>query len=140
LPPRRYDIAAGLFAEAMASPDPAKALNKVARTFGQSLGTQTLNRVGKRLSTRRLLESVAATLHDFGYEPSVTRGELTLRNCPFDALCQEYRDIICPMNRAVMDGLVKALMAPDLITVPESPVDRCCVTIRTRKHGPRNKQ
>jgi predicted ArsR family transcriptional regulator len=138
LPPRRYDVAARLLAESLSARNPAKALIEIAGAFGESLGARTRQRVRRRVGARRLLESIAATLQDYGYEPSVTGGQLTLRNCPFDPLSQEYRDVVCRMNRAVMDGLVTGLEAGDLTTVfqPKPQASPCCVTINRRTEAP----
>jgi predicted ArsR family transcriptional regulator len=76
-------------------------------------------------------------LENYGYEPSVTDRQLTLRNCPFDALAHEYRNVVCNMNRALMDGLVTGLKAHDLTTVFQPQPGRCCITINRRSDAPR---
>lgn len=129
LPPRRYDIAARLFAEALASPDPAQALTEVPRTFGESLGARARQRAGQRTGARRPLDNAADVLRGHGYEPAITDGQITLRNCPFDALAQDHRDVVCTMNRALLDGLVTGLKANDLTTVFQPQPGRCCVTV-----------
>lgn len=138
LPPRRYDLVARLLAESLTARHPAKALIEIAGAFGESLGARTRQRVRRRVSAHRLLETIAVTLQHYGYEPSVTDGQLTLRNCPFDPLSQEYRDVVCSMNRAVMDGLVTGLQAGDLTTVfqPKPHASPCCVTINRRTETP----
>jgi predicted ArsR family transcriptional regulator len=134
LPARRYDVAARLFAEALAARNPAKALIEISRAFGESLGVRTREQAGRRIGARRLLESVASTLGDYGYEPSVTEWQLILRNCPFDALTQEYRKVVCTMNRAVMDGLVTGLGAHDLTTIFQPQAGQCCIIIKRRRN------
>jgi predicted ArsR family transcriptional regulator len=134
LPARRYDVAARLFAEALAAGNPAKTLTEVAGAFGESLGARTRQRVRRPIRGRRLLDSIGVTLRDYGYEPSVTDGQLTLRNCPFDPLSREHRDVVCSMNRAVMDGLVTGLETRELTTVfePQPQARPCCVTFKGR--------
>ncbi|HEY6318036.1 MAG TPA: transcriptional regulator [Acidimicrobiia bacterium] len=131
VPPKRYDVAARLFAESLAARNPAKTLIESAGAFGESLGARTRQRVRRQVRGRRLLESIAVTLRDYGYEPSVSDGQLTLRNCPFDPLSLEYRDVVCTMNRAVMDGLLTGLKARDLTTSfqPSPQARPCCVAI-----------
>jgi predicted ArsR family transcriptional regulator len=136
LPPRRYDVAARLFAEALASRNPAQALTENSRAFGESLGARARQLAGQRTGARRLLESACSILANYGYEPSVTDRQLTLRNCPFDALAHEYRNVVCNMNRALMDGLVTGLKAHDLATFFQPQAGRCCITISRRSDAP----
>jgi predicted ArsR family transcriptional regulator len=132
LPPRRYDVAAHLFAGALASNNPATALTEHSRAFGESLGARARQLAGQRPRARRQMESARSVLESYGYEPSVTDRQLTLRNCPFDALARDFRDVVCNMNRAVMDGLVTGLKAHDLTTVFQPQPGQCCVTISMR--------
>ena len=132
LPPRRYDVVARLFAEAMATPEPARALTEVSRAFGESLGGGPVT--GRSATgTPRPFESVVGVLENYGYEPSVTDGQITLRNCPFHAISQDFRDVVCNMNRALIEGLVAGLKAHDLTTVFQPRTGRCCVTIKSQE-------
>ena len=137
LPPKRYDVAARLFAESLAARNPTKSLIEIAGAFGESLGARTRQRVRGQDDGRRLLESIALTLQDYGYQPSLSDGQLTLRNCPFDPLSVEYRDIVCAMNRAVMDGLLTGLKARHLRTVfqPTPQAKPCCVAINRQRRA-----
>lgn len=140
LPPRHYELAARLFAEALATPNPAKALTKVARAFGESLGARARQRAGPRIGTHRPLENAAGILENHGYQPAITDGQITLRNCPFDALAQDYRNVVCAMNRALIDGLVTGLRAHDLTTVLQPQAGQCCVTINRQTNASQNAQ
>jgi len=126
LPPRRYDIAARLFAEALATTNPAKALTEVSGAFGESLGARARERAG----TRRLIENAVDVLESQGYEPSITDDQITLQNCPFAALAQDHHNVVCTMNRALIDGLVTGLKAHDLTTVFQPQAGQCCVTVK----------
>jgi predicted ArsR family transcriptional regulator len=132
LPPRRYDVAARLFAEALASKNPAAALGEIARAHGQSLGARALRPAGRRPSAHRQLERAAGVLAEYGYEPSVTGRQVTLRNCPFDALAKDHRPVVCGMNRALIDGLLSGLGAGDLTTVAQDQAGQCCVALSRR--------
>jgi predicted ArsR family transcriptional regulator len=127
LPPRRYDVAARLFAEALATPNPAKALTEVSGSFGESLGERARQRAG----TRRPYEDAVGILENHGYDPSITDDQITLRNCPFDALARDHHNVVCTMNRALIDGLVTGLEAHhDLTTVFQPQPGQCCVIIK----------
>jgi predicted ArsR family transcriptional regulator len=140
LPPKRYDVAARLFAEALANKNPARALAENSRAFGESLGARARQLAGQRTGARRLLENARNVLGNYGYEPSVTDRQLTLRNCPFGALAKDYRDVVCNMNRALMEGLVTGLKAHDLTTVFQPQPGLCCVTINRRTDAERTVQ
>ena len=129
LPPRRYELAARLFAEALATPNPARTLTETARAFGESIGARERQRAGSRTGTHPPLENTADILENHGYQPSITDSQVTLRNCPFDALAHDYRDVVCTMNRALIDGLVTGLNAHDLTTAYQPRAGQCCVTI-----------
>jgi predicted ArsR family transcriptional regulator len=138
LPPRRYDIAARLFAEALTTPNPAKTLTEVSGAFGESLGARARQRAGRPTGTRRPLENAVGILESHGYEPSITDDQITLRNCPFNALAQDHHNVVCTMNRALMDGLVTGLKAHDLMTVFQPQPGQCCVTIKKQTNAPQN--
>ena len=128
LPPRRYDVAARLFAAALADPNPTAALTEVARTFGESLGARALQQTGPWTATRRR-ENAVRILQSYGYKPAITQEQITLRNCPFDALAKDHRDVVCKMNHALIGGLVAGLNANDMTTVFQQRTGQCCVTI-----------
>jgi predicted ArsR family transcriptional regulator len=138
VPPRHYELAARLFAEALATPNPARALIKIARAFGESLGARARQRAGPRIGPHRSLENAAGILEDHGYEPSITESQITLRNCPFDALARDYRDVVCKMNRALIDGLVTGLEVQDLTTVYQPREGQCCITIHRQTDASQN--
>jgi predicted ArsR family transcriptional regulator len=129
LPPRHYELAARLFAEALATPNPARTLTETARAFGESIGARERQQAGLRTGTHPPLENTVGILANHGYQPSIADGQITLRNCPFDALAHDYRDVVCTMNRALIDGLVTGLNAHDLTTAYQPQAGQCCVTI-----------
>lgn len=127
LPPRSYDLAARLLAEAVerdTSEHARRALADVARELGERIG-QGIE--GRRRSSA--LRRIARALEPYGYEPvRERRGELCLRNCPFDALRDEHQELICRMNLAIAEGLVAG--ERDVRAVFEPRPDGCCVTFR----------
>ena len=68
-------------------------------------------------------------LNERGYEPFDDDGTIRLRNCPFDTLAAEHRDLVCTMNLDVLDGTVRALGA-DLDVALDPAPGRCCVALR----------
>src|SRR5579884_1286982 len=74
IPPRDYELAAWLLAEALTVSDRerlpvSRALRAVAREFGQSLAREVRARAGERPSRRQLVEAASTELRDRGYEP-----------------------------------------------------------------------
>ena len=89
LPPRRYDLAGRILADAVAvsDRDPLDVtLVRSARHVGAELAEQVRARAGRRPSRRRLATAAAGVLEEYGYEPVDDGGESVLRNCPFHAL------------------------------------------------------
>ena len=132
LPPRHYDVAARLFAEALTTENPAGALGEIARAHGQFLGARAWHPQAHKLSARRQLERAATVLAEYGYEPAVTSRQATLRNCPFDALSRDYRPVVCPMNRAMIDGLISGLGIDGITTEEQQRAGQCCVILTRR--------
>ncbi|TMD99743.1 MAG: transcriptional regulator [Chloroflexi bacterium] len=134
LPPREYELAARLMARAIAGSgaEPRRTLDREARAVGAGLGEEARARCGPRPSRGRLREAALGVLADRGFEPSADgRGDVRLRNCPFDALAADEPDLVCGMNLALVQGLVGALdeeMGGDAVLDPAPGL--CCVALR----------
>ena len=123
LPDRRYERAAQLFASALeevgdgAVPAPLVA---AARRLGEELGAGSRRRApGRRL---------AAALEAGGYEPHLEKtGTIRLRNCPFDALVDTYRPLVCGTNLAMAGGIVAGAGVTDLEPILDPQPGFCCV-------------
>ena len=134
LPPRGYDLAGQLLAnavtEASRSGDPvASVVDRIARDHGAQLGA---GRANGRTSSRA---AVAGMLADHGYEPQLVGGRIALRNCPFHALAESHRDLVCGMNLALLEGVLQGAGADRLVAVPDPQPGSCCVTVATRKEN-----
>jgi predicted ArsR family transcriptional regulator len=128
LPTRNYDVAADVMAEALEELGArgAKAVEPVARERG-------------RQEARRLVEpgdSLLAALGGAGYEPETRpNGSILLRNCPYDALALDHRDLTCGMSAAWAEGLVEELGAPVTVELAPEP-GRCCVIFNPATGSP----
>jgi uncharacterized protein YeaO (DUF488 family) len=77
---------------------------------------------------RRYVEELRA--HRPGYEPyKDERGCLRVRNCPFHALAEQERDLVCGMNRRLIEGVVRGLGNETLEVVSDPVPGECCVRI-----------
>jgi predicted ArsR family transcriptional regulator len=130
VPERHYDLAATLFARAV--DDAAHtgrpvndALADAARRAGRDLGDVL------RSERDTSSASVLATLAQQGYEPRERDGEVVLTNCPFHALAEEHRPLVCGMNLDFLSGLLDALgdAAPLDARLDYEP-GFCCVRFR----------
>jgi predicted ArsR family transcriptional regulator len=131
LPERRYDLVARLMAEGLEDPgkDPAAAVDRAARRFGEALGTEARRHVGRRPSTTRLLGEVCAVLREYGFEPALGNGEIRLRNCPFEAVAKEHTALVCGMNLALARGLVTGIGAGGVDVRLDPKPGSCCVAV-----------
>jgi predicted ArsR family transcriptional regulator len=115
VPPRDYELAAELLAEAA---ETGAAPNAVAARAGRRLGERSKATVREALAAR-------------GYEPfEGEEGVIRLRNCPFHRLAQRHRDVVCNMNQAYLAGLLEGLDAGDAAAELDPEPGRCCVTVR----------
>jgi predicted ArsR family transcriptional regulator len=123
LPDRRYDRVAGLFASALerlpGDSIPAT-LGDAARELGQRLGSDS--RRGS--PTTRL----TAALEAGGYEPVADKsGTIRLRNCPFHALVESHRNLVCGANLAMAEGIASGSGIRELRPVLDPQPGYCCV-------------
>ena len=132
LPRRRYELAAHMLAQALAtaqSEATLEALRSAARDWGRRLAGESADRRGRGLPLKR----VARALEACGFEPSGTTdegGEVVLRNCPFDSLRAESREMICGMNLALIEGLLDGLGVESVRARLAPRPGMCCVALR----------
>ena len=54
---------------------------------------------------------------------------MTLANCPFAVLAQDYTELVCGMNLDFMRGVLAGLELPGLTARLDPAPGRCCVTV-----------
>lgn len=132
LPDRRYEAAARILAEAAArdADAPSPAIRDAAREAGLPVGIEARNVAGPRPSRARRRSALVDVLRDRGYEPVASaKGPITMRNCPFDALVDDHRDVICAMNTAWAGGVLEGLGDDPAAARLDPAEGRCCVVI-----------
>jgi predicted ArsR family transcriptional regulator len=78
----------------------------------------------------RSVRGLVEVLRGAGYEPRIEPdGSVCLRNCPYDALVADHRDVTCGMNLAWAGGLVDGLGIKGLEVELDPAAGRCCVVI-----------
>ncbi len=120
VPPRAYELLAGLLAAAIES----DATGQVRSTLNEAA-----HNVGRQMGTRSGADLVTA-LHESGYQPHTRPdGTLELRNCPFHRLAQEHRDLVCGLNLCLIDGVIAGCAQPQALLVLSPSPGRCCVLV-----------
>jgi predicted ArsR family transcriptional regulator len=131
VPPRNHELAARILAEAVRADSPGRLpLARVARRAGRAIGEEARRRAGPRPGRDRLAKSVAATLEDRGFQPTTSDGELRMANCPFGALSTDYRDVVCRLNLALLEGVARGAGLRHLRPVADRRPGMCCVVFR----------
>lgn len=131
VPDRRYERVAELMASALerlgeeSVPSP---LQESARGLGEQLGaTQRRGTPVKRLT---------AVLKASGYEPVADKaGVIRLRNCPFDALAEKHRPLVCGTNLVIAEGMVRSSGAVTVQPVLDFQPGLCCVVFLPETNG-----
>jgi predicted ArsR family transcriptional regulator len=133
LPERHYERAASLFAAALERLDQGavqEAMAGAARDIGAQIAGR--RRTGGSSGTRgsRGRGRLLTVLQDQGYEPVADQdGTIRLRNCPFHALVDEHRPLVCGSNLALAQGIVSKVPAGVEPVLDPQP-GFCCVAFR----------
>jgi len=135
LPERRYDLIGQVMARAIVDAEHdhvpiTAALRRTAKDTGRTLGERARHRAGSGAGQAAPRAAAHGALTEVGYEPRADPGGLTLANCPFHALAQDYTDLICGMNLDLIDGLLTGLEGTGLEARLGPAPGRCCVTVR----------
>ncbi len=125
VPARDYAFAADLLAEALEGESSAGARDEL-RLAAHGRGVD--EGASLREATKR--QDLMGILAQRGYEPYEDEGgTIRLRNCPFDRLAGEHREVVCGMNEAFTQGLLEGLGRDDVVAALDPAPGRCCVAI-----------
>jgi predicted ArsR family transcriptional regulator len=135
IPERRYAVAGELLVDAIErtpSRATAQEARRVARERGVAMGEAAARAEGlRRPGPERTMSAATSVLDENGYEPYRDEaGDVRLRNCPFDDLARRAPDIVCEMNRSLVEGVVDGLGGSGVRCDLERLPDGCCVAIR----------
>ena len=134
VPPRRYDLAGEVLADAIdrairSGTPVADAVAESARELGHELvGDAAVEDAGSA-SADVTLGRLSAVLARHGYEPRLVEEELCLANCPFDRLATHHTELVCGMNLALVGGMVEALHGAPLQARLSPHSQLCCVRV-----------
>ncbi|MDQ3827269.1 MAG: transcriptional regulator [Actinomycetota bacterium] len=130
LPQRHYDLAGRLLSGAVEEAEqsgesPRAILDRRAYELGRQLGETAHSADGE--SNAR--DTALRVLEGHGFEPRLDSGQILLANCPFHALAQDYTEIVCGMNLALLDGVLDGLGTTGLTARLDPAPPFCCVRI-----------
>ena len=134
LPERRYDLAGRIMADAITTAATSgvpvtEALRGASSATGRRLGEDAKRAAGSRSSRAAQVRAICEVLAANGYEPRSGKAGITLANCPFHSLAEDYTDLVCGMNLDLIGGLVDALDQTKLHAHLDPSPGRCCVTV-----------
>ncbi|MBO0731814.1 MAG: transcriptional regulator [Acidimicrobiaceae bacterium] len=134
LPPREYELAGRLLAQAIATSERDQtpigvALDDSARNMGRVLGQRARRQAGAKPSRTRQMAAATSVLTEYGFEPHPVPGGMALANCPFHRLARDYTELICGMNLQLLAGIMESLQDPGLEARLEPAPGRCCVRL-----------
>jgi predicted ArsR family transcriptional regulator len=86
----------------------------LARQWGSYLVAQGGPKPGSKLPARRNLAILQEAMSRAGFDPRFRRQgesaiEVTLRDCPFRDLAEDYRDLVCTLHRGLIEGMLSGL-------------------------------
>lgn len=123
VPARQYELAAEIFASALERLD-ERTMKPELKAAASKLGAELGSKPVRGAPRRRLL----STLEAAGYEPHPDEhGTIRLRNCPFDALVDNHRPLVCGTNLAFAQGLTRSVGSTDFEPVLDPQPSYCCV-------------
>jgi len=131
VPERRYELVAQLMARAIElsskGPRPvSEVLGEVARDYGRTIGARLGPSDGRPPSSS---SQVAELFAEQGYEPRSKDGTIILGNCPFHALADRHRALVCGMNLELVKGVAGSAGLVGLKARLDPAPGRCCVVL-----------
>ena len=142
LPERRYDIMGSILAEAVTRVQQGQDLATTVPDSAYARGVadaQAISSVQNSSSDERVtggefsaMSQAADVLSRLGYEPEIRDELLVMHNCPFDALVDDHRDLVCGTNQHYVQGVLDACQAQNLESSLARESGMCCVVARQR--------
>jgi predicted ArsR family transcriptional regulator len=122
IPPRRYALAGRLMAHAIQDSREGQSASEAAVRLAAE--------EGRRLGREQAPTSVDRCLASLGFEPvTEPSGDVVLANCPFHALAEVARDLVCAMNHSLVGGILDGLDADEFECRLVPGEGRCCVVL-----------
>lgn len=130
LPERRYDLIGRVLAEAVLQPGPGESAEDAAHRLAQQRGARLGKTFRSDSGTQHPADRVRDLLQKHGFEPVRSNSDLILRNCPFETLANDAPQLVCGMNHAFIDGLLRGIGDEQTEAMLDPGDGRCCVKLR----------
>jgi predicted ArsR family transcriptional regulator len=135
VPPRRYGLAAEVFAGALlAARVRQEVVEDCARALGQKLGQDARRGLRSGDSRSRTAEALERLAEDHGFNPVRAGRFMAMTNCPFLSLVESRGELVCQMNLSLLRGMLAGLGAEGMEASPVVPPRGrgCCVKVALR--------
>lgn len=135
IPERRYELMGSVLLRALRSQHESErgeeSARRAAAEAGREIGVAERRRLGiPPPGAERAMAVSTRVLEDTGYEPyRDDEGSVRLRSCPFHALAEEDRDLVCSMNQCLVEGVVRGLGNETVDVVLDPIPGQCCVRL-----------
>ncbi len=137
IPERHYDVIGKLLVDSVLAEknEPANRID-VATDVAADAGRATGEAIRAELRMRppgheRTLATAAEVLRARGYEPyNAEGGEVRLRSCPFHRVARHAPELVCRMNRAFIEGIIRGMGNSSVEAALEPMPGQCCVVLR----------
>jgi predicted ArsR family transcriptional regulator len=135
IPERRYDLLGSILLRAVGSQRPDEAAGEATRRAAEETGLEIGREERRRRAIppagpERALTVTGEVLEETGYEPyRDERGCVRVRNCPFHALAEQDRDLVCGMNERLVAGIVRGLGNETVRVILDPIPGECCVRL-----------
>jgi predicted ArsR family transcriptional regulator len=120
VPPRDYELLAQLLVTSVeqdAGGAVREAVNAAAAEAGRRAGGESGG-------------NILGALRNCGYLPRAgDDGRIMLRNCPFHAVAQDHRDVVCGLNLRLVEGVIAGCGDPHAHAELDPHPDHCCVVV-----------
>jgi predicted ArsR family transcriptional regulator len=138
LPPRQYDLAAGVMAAAIeANVHDGTPLQDALRESALAAGRE-LAGIDVQHSSKEPLAAVCDVLAEHGYEPRTepddeSEQRVVMANCPFHWLSRSHTELVCGLNADLITGLTQTVGRGVVSARLEPAPGRCCVVLRAHE-------
>lgn len=148
LPQRQYDVMGNILAAAVVDARGGGDLDAAIESAAYAKGSADAQRVcgagacGSAVHADGDLAGASEVLAQLGYEPETEGQEVRLHNCPFDALANDHRELVCGTNTHYVQGVLDSCCsgttneaadpagAPGLRACLDPAPGYCCVVVR----------
>ena len=135
---RDYRLLADILAGLTTTQRQRARASELAREWGAYLVGRSVPRPGARRPAGPNLAVLQEALSDAGFDPRFRRRgtatvEISLRECPFQDLLDEHRELVCAVHRGLLDGMLGASRPPMVATEFQERTERgtpCRMVVR----------